>query len=523
MRQATVVTVILLLIVCAAAGGCMPWRLVIGSDAAVQSPEQLAAGEADPARFQPQWHGMQHPPAAQTPEGGASISSTGTSTARPISEPTVRATLSDGSTRDATVVGNQEAPARVHGAAALNPDDEPLSPVRDPRFAADSIETSPAPTPAELAVTSADARIQLLEQQLDAMKLYMATRELEKAAMQTPQPAVVSPPPTTTEALVRTTQHGNPLRDTAAPATSPFTAPASAAFASLPDATPPAQATGQSSSADQAALRDVQRVHGTAVVGEAAPAETPGNSADVTSDVADPHAWPDHVQQAIASLSQQAALAADTEQRVRSEAYLRLLYLVANQHDEAVKPIDVDAAQREYWKEQIHSLHVLLNEDNMPVPARRHALALHSLRNAADHLASSSTLDLHNLAFCRRVDSFGHYDEFEEYHFKPDQEVLLYVEVENFQCEPKQDGSRQLYETELQGNYQILDLGGRRMADYDLPADVETCRNRRRDYFLVYRIYMPKNLPPGQYRLQLTIRDAKADKSRQTQIDFEIE
>jgi hypothetical protein len=83
----------------------------------------------------------------------------------------------------------------------------------------------------------------------------------------------------------------------------------------------------------------------------------------------------------------------------------------------------------------------------------------------------------------------------------------LYVEVENFSAEEKGPHS---YETELQGSYQIFDASGAIVAERKLPLDREVCRNYRRDYFLAYRLYMPDNIPPGGYRLELTIEDLKA-------------
>jgi hypothetical protein len=88
----------------------------------------------------------------------------------------------------------------------------------------------------------------------------------------------------------------------------------------------------------------------------------------------------------------------------------------------------------------------------------------------------------------------------------------LYVEVDNFAAEKK---GPQGYETELQGSYQIFDERGQIVAERQLPLDRETCRNFRRDYFLAYPIYMPEQIVPGRYRLELTIEDRKASSDYQ--------
>ena len=74
----------------------------------------------------------------------------------------------------------------------------------------------------------------------------------------------------------------------------------------------------------------------------------------------------------------------------------------------------------------------------------------------------------------------------------------------------------------MQGSYQILDAAGERIADHTFPVEEELCRNRRRDYFIPYRMWMPKNIPAGQYVLQLTIEDAQGKKFGQSSITFQI-
>ncbi len=53
-------------------------------------------------------------------------------------------------------------------------------------------------------------------------------------------------------------------------------------------------------------------------------------------------------------------------------------------------------------------------------------------------------------------------------------------------------------------------MSGKMVAERKLPLDRETCRNFRRDYFLAYRIYLPKEILPGKHRLELTVEDLKA-------------
>ncbi len=234
-----------------------------------------------------------------------------------------------------------------------------------------------------------------------------------------------------------------------------------------------------------------------------------------------PGEWEEHLAASIASLERRLASAElEKEERVRLESTLRLMYVAAHREEDATRPIeDLNQTDQEFWKQCTFGLLQLIAPDGPPVASRRAKLALRPLREALQHLAALAPLDVRNLAICQKVESFGRYTEFTPYEFRPEQEVILYVEVSNFAVEAKADG----YETEFHGSYQILDSAGRRIVDYDLMQDRQMCRNVRTDYFLPYRVYMPKNLSPGTYQLQVTIEDKKGQKFGQTPpVEFKI-
>ena len=210
----------------------------------------------------------------------------------------------------------------------------------------------------------------------------------------------------------------------------------------------------------------------------------------------------------------------------RMEQQLRLMYLIAGRTDHAVAAIEsLSEAEREAYKHLLFGLSTWLSEGDAGRSAQRNAKVLRSLREAATELAPGSKLDLRNLAFCEKVDCFGWYTEFSRREFKPQQQVVLYVEVDNFAAE---EAGPQRFITQLQGSYQIFDSAGRIVAERKLPLDREECRVYRRDYFLAYLIYMPTEIAAGNYRLELTIEDlqAKAElqgrKLGQAMIDFSI-
>jgi hypothetical protein len=90
--------------------------------------------------------------------------------------------------------------------------------------------------------------------------------------------------------------------------------------------------------------------------------------------------------------------------------------------------------------------------------------------------------------------------------------------VENFQSKLTEKG----YHTALKAHYQIFDASGSRVAEKDLGLKDEHCQNRRRDFFVPYFLWMPKQAAPGKYHLKLTLEDIHAGQTAEATIEFEI-
>lgn len=240
--------------------------------------------------------------------------------------------------------------------------------------------------------------------------------------------------------------------------------------------------------------------------------------------------WPEVLDEALAQLRRlQDTETAEMEPDVLV-ARMRLLQLIRAADGSATANFDeLEPEQRIYWQRQLMALEALIGEDRNPVLGKRTALALRNLRAAISHLAAQSALDLRNFAVCESVSGFGIYEPFSRRTFKPGQEVVLYVEVENFvavnlrDSEAGQPTRAQVFETEFEGSFQFLDESGREIADLLLPRDKQTCKNYRRDYYLAYLAKIPRDLSPGRYDLQLTIKDVKAGKYAQAIIDIQVQ
>jgi len=220
------------------------------------------------------------------------------------------------------------------------------------------------------------------------------------------------------------------------------------------------------------------------------------------------------------------------------ESYLGLLYLVAEDREKALEALHDyrDERELEFWRQTLMGLGILLDPDELPKFKYRAESAAECFRQGENALASLGPLHLNHLAFCTKVTGFGDYEQFESYAFRPGQQVLLYVEVENYTVEQIETAAKNshtlrglhgmtstpMYETELHGRYEILDAQQRTVASRILPVDRNRCRNHRRDYFIPYLLYMPTKIQSGSYTLELVIEDKKGNKFGNAVIDFRI-
>lgn len=298
---------------------------------------------------------------------------------------------------------------------------------------------------------------------------------------------------------------------------------------SLPEETDPAPRAVSSQSETRAGQRRApQPDQATASRSDGPPDELPiaeedrapeGKRSQKSTDVSKRSDWRESLAAAIRDLERQTASAQGTAADAAQLARLRLLYLAAGQREAALRPAPaLPAAQQEFLSKTLYGWDAWLDAERTPDPALRAAEAKRALEEAADRLADAAPLVVRNLAFCTEILSYGSHKPFRTNEFSPDQEVLLYVEVENFSSESTARG----FHTALRSSYQIFDSRGQRVAEHDFTLTEEHCQNQRRDFFIGYHLRIPKRIYPGKYTLQLTVEDTKSRKVGQSQIDFTV-
>lgn len=149
--------------------------------------------------------------------------------------------------------------------------------------------------------------------------------------------------------------------------------------------------------------------------------------------------------------------------------------------------------------------------DVVRTPARSSDSALEWLEQLRNRLISRTSLSVNNVALCRKVITFGVYEEMSDADFTAGRTLrtIVYSEVRNFQSELTEDGH---YRTELATRLEVLTADGRSLWMREEPQIVDLCRQRRHDFFIAQRITLPPTLPADAYVLKVLVEDKLSGK-----------
>jgi hypothetical protein len=248
---------------------------------------------------------------------------------------------------------------------------------------------------------------------------------------------------------------------------------------------------------------------------------TESDNKAIEIDPKDPTRWTHELNQSVVALEKLLEASTDMEPalRMHHEMTLRVLYLAQRNLEAAKRPIPgASDKEQEYLEHQLSALYLATSPD--PNPSRpRHWAQVASEQKLADrHLGALSNLQLSPPVFCTQVDGYGQARKFDKDCFTADQQVLLYCELDNVTSQKVREG----FETKVRGTYEIRDAQGKRLVEQSLPMEPDISSSQRRDFFLVYMIYMPASIAPGKYELILTMEDLCGNKFGSSKTEFEI-
>ena len=140
------------------------------------------------------------------------------------------------------------------------------------------------------------------------------------------------------------------------------------------------------------------------------------------------------------------------------------------------------------------------------------------LLEMADRLRAQSDLRVANVSLCFRVDGFGNYEPVTHFTANREYPLILYCEIENFSSHLN---GNKYWETNLTQECLLYNANGQRIWEDKRTAIADTCRNRRRDFFVVKMIRIPP-LMAGQYSLKVTITDPASNRGTQATLPIQI-
>ncbi len=142
-----------------------------------------------------------------------------------------------------------------------------------------------------------------------------------------------------------------------------------------------------------------------------------------------------------------------------------------------------------------------------------------TVRSAVLVLEDKAPLEIVDLKLCSRVENYGDFIAFDPPIRKAGQQYLLYCEIDGLRFEQTAAGFRTRVASEIQI---VPEGGGPTVVATKLGVAEETCRKRRRDYFIAYKLVLPNPMAPGDYRIRLTARDLATDRTSTREISLAI-
>ena len=205
--------------------------------------------------------------------------------------------------------------------------------------------------------------------------------------------------------------------------------------------------------------------------------------------------------QLLIHLQSQAQAGSDVEAQWR----LRLVQLAMGRDDQSLNPSpDLSKGANRLLTALLKT--AVAVRDLARSPMSTGLAALETADELRRELADQADPVVSAIALCRRVVTFGVYDEMDEADLVAGSAVqtIVYCEIRNLQSQATGDG---LYETRLGTRLELLTAEGRSMWQSEEPEIVDRCRRRRMDFFIAQRVTLPPTLPAGDYVLKVLVED----------------
>jgi hypothetical protein len=191
-----------------------------------------------------------------------------------------------------------------------------------------------------------------------------------------------------------------------------------------------------------------------------------------------------------------------------------------NKHDEALRHLQAyDAETQDLFLRLLPAMSILSKKKLTELSAAEVAVLHEQLYSLASTLRTRTPLTIDKCCFCEWVKGYGDYKPLPEGHAfgaatanRVGDLVQLYVELRNFANEPRQGW----YVTRFSSSVEICDSRGELAWSNRFDDETKPIRSRTQlhDWYNNYLFHIPKNLPPGTYRLTIQVADETIPESR---------
>jgi len=131
---------------------------------------------------------------------------------------------------------------------------------------------------------------------------------------------------------------------------------------------------------------------------------------------------------------------------------------------------------------------------------------------------SSPPLAVRTACFASAVRAWGDVDRFAADRFRPGEEVIVYLELDELTAGSSPAGHTTCVDTVLR----LVDGAGATLHTWRFDPVAETCGTRRRDYFTRYVVRFPEAVPAGACRVEAAVTDTIAGATAMATLPLEI-
>jgi hypothetical protein len=133
-------------------------------------------------------------------------------------------------------------------------------------------------------------------------------------------------------------------------------------------------------------------------------------------------------------------------------------------------------------------------------------------------IAPGPSLTIARSALCTKVSGFGNFVPYPTNVFRAGSNIraIVYIELENFVTRAARNGDQiakdtpvdQQVSVDISQSISIFQDAGGMLAWHSPPKEItDTSRSRRRDFYLIQQIELPRTLAIGRYNIKVLIKD----------------